>query len=430
MGSILAAIARSWGRNLHARCCGSALDQTRARPRFAPLRPVVFVRTTRRAEGDAAHPLLQFRVRRAFLYALSYSLYLHVPGFFKQLGANEVVIGLLFAVAGATAIASRPLLGWAMDARGRRDVILAGGALNVVVCALYLTVTGVGVPLFAVRMAHGVSEAMLFASLFAFVTDLLPASRRIEGIALFGVSGMLPSSLGGLLGDAILSRGTYMHLFAVSAAFSAVALALSLALRDPPRVGDQAPSRGIAAALMQPDLLPLWFLGTAFATALAAPFAFMKTFVLATAVGSVGLFYSAYAGAAVVLRIMLGSLPERLGPKRVLFPALLSLALGLTLLAVAKGGAVVAVAGILCGAGHGYVFPILLALVVARARPSERGAALAIFTALFDLGLLLGGPIFGAVVRVAGYSAMFATASATVVAGCVAFAVWDRSRPS
>jgi MFS family permease len=362
------------------------------------------------------------------LHGLSFNLYLHLPGFLTQLGASEVQIGLIFGVTAATAIAVRPSMGRAMDTRGIRLVIVLGGVLNAAVCALYLTVGVLGPWLVAVRILHGVAEAMLFASLFAFAAEIVPQARRIEGIALFGVSGMLPVGLGGLIGDLLLARASYAHLFAVSLAFGLVALGLSLPLRDRPRDPGPAP-RGIFAALAQRDLVPLWLCGCLFATALAAHFTFLKTFVLTRGVGSVGLFFGAYSGAAIVLRIGFGRVPERVGAKRALFPAMASMVIGQCILALASSSAAVAVAGVLGGLGHGFAFPILLAMVVTRARPSERGAALSIYTALFDAGILAGGPLLGNVIAAAGYTAMFLTAAGLVILAMLVLAVWDRGRP-
>jgi predicted MFS family arabinose efflux permease len=53
---------------------------------------------------------------------------------------------------------------------------------------------------------------------------------------------------------------------------------------------------------------------------------------------------------------------------------------------------------------------------------------MAIFTALFDLGVVLGGPLFGGVIRFAGFGAMFYTAAVTVALGLSVFVVWDRRR--
>jgi predicted MFS family arabinose efflux permease len=111
-----------------------------------------------------------------------------------------------------------------------------------------------------------------------------------------------------------------------------------------------------------------------------------------------------------------------------LFPAVGCIAFGLLVLAAATSTTHVVVAGVLCGTGHGYAFPITSALAVVRARASERGAAVAAFTALFDLGLLVGGPLLGFVAKASDYETMFATAAGLSLAGLVGFALWDRGR--
>ena len=102
------------------------------------------------------------------------------------------------------------------------------------------------------------------------------------------------------------------------------------------------------------------------------------------------------------------------------------MAMGFVVLAGADGAGDLALAGFLSGIGHGYVFPIMFGMVITRARDSERGSASAIFTAVFDVGTLIGGPLFGLAIRLGGYSTMWIMAALLVVAGSSAFAWWDR----
>jgi MFS family permease len=172
----------------------------------------------------------------------------------------------------------------------------------------------------------------------------------------------------------------------------------------------------------------VWGLTTIFSIALAAMFTFLRTFVDTIGIGSVGGFFGAYASVAVALRVLAGWLPDRVGAKRVLFPALATLIAGFLLLAFANSNGDVLLAGALCGAGHGYTFPLLFGMVVGRVRTADRGSAMAIYTALFDLGVLIGGPLLGAVIELRGYTTMFVTAAALVAVGSVAFAAADRGR--
>jgi predicted MFS family arabinose efflux permease len=106
------------------------------------------------------------------------------------------------------------------------------------------------------------------------------------------------------------------------------------------------------------------------------------------------------------------------------------MALGFVVLASATGAGAVGVAGVLCGAGHGYAFPIVMGMVVSRAARADRGSAMAIFTGLFDVGALLGGPAFGAIIRFGSYSSMFLSAAGWMLVGGLLYAFWDRPNPA
>ncbi len=361
---------------------------------------------------------------------MAFTMFLHFPGYLKGLGAGEVEIGLIVGLTAVASIAVRPSVGRAMDERGRRPVILFGNVVNVAVLALYLTISQLGVWLYAVRIVHGFAEALLFTALFTYGADQVPASRRTEGIALFGISGMLPIALGGVLGDVVLARWDFDVFFTVVLGFGILSLLLSLPLPESGLVREKGerPRRFLASVLKQ-SLLPLWWITLVFSLALTAYFTFLKTFVIDTGIGSVGLFFSAYSATAIGLRLFAAWLPDRAGPKRVLYPALGSMVLGFVVLAAASGPGAVAVAGVLCGAGHGYAFPIVMGLVVSRAAEADRGSAMAVFTGLFDVGVLLGGPAFGAVIRFGSYSSMFLSAAGWMLLGGLVYAYWDRSNP-
>jgi len=366
-----------------------------------------------------------------FFQGIAFNLFLHFPGFLSELGAREAQIGLLFGLSSVASIAARPKLGQVMDTRGRRGVILVGNALHVVALALYLTVHTLGPWIYFVRILHGLAVAILFTVLFTYAADCVPEKRRMQGLMLFGVSGMLPIALGGLLGDALLARADFSLLFQVALGLAILAALLALPLPEmstPASANAEEAPVGFRKVLVQPQLVTVWGLTAIFSIALAAMFTFLRTFVDASGIGSVGGFFGAYASVAVTLRVVAGWLPDRVGAKRVLYPALATLAAGFLLLAFASSNRDVLVAGALCGAGHGYTFPLLFGMVVSRARTADRGSAMAIYTALFDVGVLIGGPLLGFVIEIRGYTEMFITAAALVTIGTVIFAVADRGR--
>ena len=358
---------------------------------------------------------------------MSYALFLHFSGYLADLGANDTQIGLIYAVTAVASIAMRPLLGTVMDRYGRRPVIIVGNVLNIVFILLYLTVSTLGPWVYAVRIGHGVAEAMLFSALFTYATDIIPASRRSQGIALFGVTGLLPIGVAGIVGDLVLSIAGFRELFLTAAGFAVLTLLFSLPLpeRRPELAPGQKP-RGCWKIVTERNLLPIWWMIGSFSTVLTAYFVFIRRYVDDTGFGSVGLFFSMYVAVAIAERVFLGWLPDRVGRKRVLYPSIGLLIAGFFVLAGAGSWVGVAIAGALCGAGHGFIFPILTTLLVDRAPDTDRGSAMSFFTAMLDVGTLIGGPILGLIIDSAGWGPMYVTAGVALGVATVIFARWDR----
>ena len=174
----------------------------------------------------------------------------------------------------------------------------------------------------------------------------------------------------------------------------------------------------------------MWLAAFTFFVGVVVVFTFVKTFTVTTGLGSMGGFFGAYATTAVLLRIFLGWLPDRVGARYMVGASMSCYACGFVMLSLADTSVHVLAAGLLFGAGHGYTFPVLLSLVVTRSPARERGAATAFFMALDWLGLLLAGPVVGYVIERTGYGRSFMAVGLTVAVGTGVFYVLDRGRGS
>ncbi len=357
------------------------------------------------------------------MLSLAGFLFVHLPGFLQQLGAGEAEIGRIMAAQALGAVIAWPLVGRLMDARGRRVVILGGCVLFIVTITLYLFIDSLGPFAYVVRLLDGVAHTMWYTALFTYGADLVPAQRRTHGLAIFGTAGLITIGLGAQLGDVILAYANYRELFFGALGFAVIGLIMCLPLRDVLIThGDASlPSRGIFAAATQWNLLPMWCASVAFFVSLQGLFAFLKTFVSTVNIGSVG---------AVALRVFLGWIPDRLGTRRMLGIAMSFYALGFTVLSAAQTPAHVLVAGLLCGTGHSYTYPVLFSLVVERAEPRERGSAMAFYTMIDWLGLLIAGPLFGYVIELAGYDVAFVSLALLLASGLGLFYGIDRPKRS
>ncbi len=379
------------------------------------------------AGGDALFtPRFWLACSMHFSGAMALSLYILFPLFIRQLGGSELVIGLYAGITGAAAVAARVPVGRLLDTQGRRRVLAIAGVLHVAAWLAFQAIGSLGVRSAALVVMYGLASGSLFASYFTYASDIVPLGRRAEGIALFGVWGILPNGLGPLLGEILIAHGGFRLFFAVGAVFALTSLCISQLL---PETAAPAHTANLPGAPPAPAFATrglLFVLGATFmfGAAVNSLFTFFAPFSYARGRGSVGSFFMSYALSAVAVRVFTGRLPDRVGLRRVLIPALVLYATGILLIPHVDAAPVLVLVGMMCGAGHGYAFPILNVWAVEQVSPTLRGRAVSWFTAMFDLGNTLANPALGAVAEWAGYAAMFTCSGLGVL--LTAVAVWRR----
>jgi MFS family permease len=362
------------------------------------------------------------------LFGIGNTSVLHFSGLLQKLGALETEIGTIIAINALTACVLGPPAGALIDKHGRAPMVRVGGSVLCVVSLGYALMPSLGVGIYALRALDGLGSVLLYAGLFTYAGDIVPPERRTQGLALFGAAGLAPLAISSFGGDLLLAIGSYRALFLVAAGFFAAGVLLAMTLPD--MRGRTVPAlvrTSMWTTASQRDLRPVWSAAFAFFLGLSAVATFMKTFVLELGLGSVGPFFVAYSVVALCLRLLLGSLPDRIGTRRMVLPALLSYAAGAIVLSSAHSTLPIVLAGALCGAGHGYGFPVLLSLTVSRAPEDARGAATAIFTAVDWAGHIAAPPLIGYLIEHFGYDRAWLALAALLTTGVLAFYWQDRS---
>ena len=360
----------------------------------------------------------------AVLEELGFMLLVHAPGYFSELGATEGRIGLLYSAAAVLSLLARPWLGRILDLTHRRTVLLFGGAINAIILLGLSTTSEWGLYLWALFLVQRTVQITLFTAMLTYAADSIPLERRTEGLAIFGLSGLIPIAVGGLAGDVIIESFGFSGLFIAAAIIAIASWSVVWSLPVLPVRGAQ-PRRSFWAALAQSNLLPLWFVTLLFAVGLESLFTFTRTFVEDRQVGTTGLFFGTYGVAAAITRVAGGRLYDRLPHRPLLVAGIAAYGAGLGMMAVAQSVPLLFLAAVVTGTAHGAVFPLLSSEVVNRARISERGSAMTTFTAIFDVALLAGAPIVGFLIEGFDYLVAFSTVAVVLVVGSAVYRSWD-----
>jgi MFS family permease len=265
-----------------------------------------------------------------------------------------------------------------------------------------------GVPgLVIARLFLGAGEGMVFTAGSAWVVDLAPPARRGRIIGLYGLSIWSGLSLGPPIGELLLRISSYELVWAFAA--GAPLLGAVLATRIHERF-QPVPVTGHRPLLAREALGP--GAGLSLAT---VGFATLAAFVVlhldARGIGHGAAVFTAFAAMVVLARLVGGWLPDRIGGARCAIGAGVVEAAGLALIGIAQSVPVAIAGALAMGAAFSLLYPSLALIVVERVPIERRGAAFGTYTACFDLGVGLGGPIAGVVVALAGYGAAFMVAA-------------------
>jgi MFS family permease len=338
-----------------------------------------------------------------------------IPLFVEHLGGNDQLIGLVVGIFTFSALMMRPFAGHALETKGRRFVFLLGLAIFVISVGSYSFITSI-LLLFTMRVIQGIGWGFSTTAAGTIATDIIPASRRGEGMGYYGLSGNLALAFGPSAGLLLAGMLPFSHLFLICAALGLAALlfALNITYKKIEQPKEQAHNHNkwdiYEKSALEPSIL-LFFLTVTFGGIAS----FLPLYTAQKGISGIQWYFLLYALALMVTRTFAGQLYDKKGHRAVFIPGAALIFIAMLLLAWLPSNMILFTAAILYGLGFGTVQPGLQAWSVERAAKNRKGMANATFFAFFDLGVGVGAMIFGQISHWFGYSSIYMTAALSVL---------------
>lgn len=353
-------------------------------------------------------PFLLMTVGMLFLFTGFYLLLPTMPLFVKRIGGNDAQVGLVTGAFMLSAVIVRPIVGGLLDRFGRRPFIIWGLLLFALAMYMYDWIGGI-LALVVLRMFHGMTWAVSTTAVFTTVTDIIPATRRGEGMGWFGMAMTLAMAIGPILGMWMIQDLSYQMLFLVACALSAAALLLTIGVNIPYRPQNGARRIEFFEKSILPVASSVFFLTIAYGGITA----FVPLFTNSIGVNS-GAFFLAYAATLALIRPIAGKVSDRYGETYVIVPGLSVTMISLLVLGVSTGEFGVLTSAVLFGVGFGSSQPALQAATLRLARSDRRGVANASLLTATDLGIGLGAILLGWISQHTSYQVLFTVSAISV----------------
>nr|WP_314141656.1 MFS transporter [uncultured Rhodococcus sp.] len=350
-----------------------------------------------------------------------------VPLAVSQSGASDAVAAASTAIFMATTVITQLFVPSMLRRVGHRAV-LAAGCLLLGLPALLFIVSVEAVPALAVSALRGTGFGMLTVAGAAIVAELAPIALLGRATGAQGIAVALAQMVTLPLGLVIFAASP-TAVFVLGALVPAAGL-IGVALLPHTRPAPQPPKIERVRLDKRRFLVPC--LVVASVSAAYGGITSLLPIAESNRAAMIGLALAVVSASMLVGRYAAGSVADRIGIGRSVFPALVSAAIGIALFAIAVLGGMPAalffVAAVLFGIGYGACQNDSLVMAFDAAGPARYSSASAVWNISFDAGTGAGALALGVLATSVGYTAGFTAAAATVVV-VAAVALIARPRP-
>lgn len=358
-----------------------------------------------------------------FTFFICFASFFLLPQYLRDLGATKDQIGDIFAVFGLTGIPLTPLVGMVVDRYRRRPVFIFGAVLMFAASLSFAFVHELSPVLYLLRVLQGAAFACCFTSATTLAVDLAPPDRRAQALGIFGVFTLVTHGLAVTLAEFIVARVGFEGLFYLAPAWCLVAALFFIGVPETRHGHGGDKGSPLLKLVLNPATFPAYGVGVLAGAGFGVALTFVPVLPEVIPIAHVSVFFLAYTTAAIAIRILGGRLADIHGRRAVAFPSVMVLGMAIAALGIIQGERGLLLAGLLFGTGHGLLYPALNALVVDACGMADRGKAMSLYNASFNLGVTGGTMVFGRVAEAAGYATMFFAAGVTVLAGLFLFLI-------
>ena len=352
-----------------------------------------------------------------------------MPSYLSEVfGADKQTIGIVLSGYTLTALMIRSLSGFLVDSFPRRIVLMTSYFLFALCFGGYLMAGSL--LLFAiVRTLHGAPFGATTVANSTVAIDVLPSSRRAEGIGYYGLSNNIATAISPTVALLLFDRfQSYDMLFWVALLTSLLGLwsTSQVKTRERDIQRDHRP-----LSLDRFILIKGWREGIAM-ICYAFSYGVLATYIAIYGkeelgiTGGTGLFFMLLAIGLILSRLV-GSRTLRQG--KVTQNATVGTAIslfGYLLFAAVHNSWGYYGAALIIGLGNGHMFPAFQTMFINLAENSQRGTANSTLLVSWDIGIGLGTLVGGIVAEHVGYSAAFWTAWGVNVAGVMIYNLFVR----
>ncbi|MEQ6353834.1 MFS transporter [Lysinibacillus sp. M3] len=340
----------------------------------------------------------------------------------QELHGAKTEAGLITTVFLIASILTRPFAGKWIEKAGKYVVFISSLLVLFAASALYFIPQSL-IGLLFLRFFHGIGFGMATTATGAIVADLIPESRKGEGMGYYGLTLNLAMAIGPFLGLTVMHQTATSLMFILNACFAFFALVAGLFVKLPKKtfMPEQEIERKTSMKIgdyLERSAIPVSLISAFFGLIYSGIISFVSLYAKEQSlVEAASYFFVVYAVVLLISRPFTGKWFDLFGANMIIYPAILCFAVGTFLLSVSNTSLLFLTSAALIGVGWGTVFPSFQTIAIQVAPPKKRALATATFLSIYDFGFGIGSFIFGIAAAKIDYGSIYFYCSFLIIIG-------------
>ena len=336
----------------------------------------------------------------------------------NELDASTSEAGLISGIFIIGTLIGRLFIGRFIDSIGRKKTLFIGLIFFTLTTLLYFVDLGIGF-LLVNRLIHGMAMGMASTATGTIVAQIIPPTRKGEGIGYYSMSATLATAIGPFIGLFMAQHTSFQVIFSFCLALGVISLITAFFLYVPALkvTAKVTESKGFKLSnFIEPKALPISIITLLLAFCYSSVLSFISFYAIEIdLVNTASFFFVVYAVAVLISRPFSGPLMDRKGSNFIMYPAFIIFGVGLLLLSMTTNSFTLLAAGFLIGLGFGNMQSSSQAIAVKLTPPHRMGMATSTFFIMLDAGLGFGPYILGFIIPITGYSTLYVILGVLVI---------------
>ncbi|MBP1663368.1 MAG: transporter [Bacteroidetes bacterium] len=356
-----------------------------------------------------------------FLIACSFNLLVPVIPLYltEVLHIPETNVGIVLSSYVLAMLFMRPFSGYMVDIFPRKALYIIGLSLFVSVYLGYYLVTAV-LAFVIVRFIHGVFWGITSVSANTVVIDIIPASRRAEGIGFFGMFNNLALAIAPYIALNIYHSAGFHWLITCAIGMGIMAIIFVSLINVPVRPKSVRPPLSFDRFILLPAL-PVLINQIIMTSAWGTLIPFAALYGKSIGIQNSGILFLFLAFGIIVSRIFSGKMVDKGYIHPVIISALLIAAIGFVVYSQVHLLVAFCVSAFVVGVGFGMLLPALQTIYVNMATHDRRGTASSTYLTGFDVGNGIGMLTGGYIITLWSFQTLYIIAAAACLLGIIVY---------